>query len=52
MTTARPAGFHDDTVIARALAMALPNAGFVEVPGNHMSAVTLPQLGDAIADWF
>ncbi|MHA3793410.1 alpha/beta fold hydrolase [Sphingomonas sp. YL-JM2C] len=42
----------NDNGSARALAAALPNAGFVEVPGNHMSAVTLPQLGDAIADWF
>ncbi|QTH20588.1 alpha/beta fold hydrolase [Rhizorhabdus wittichii] len=42
----------NDNGSARALAAALPNAGFVEVPGNHMSAVTLPQFGDAIADWF
>jgi pimeloyl-ACP methyl ester carboxylesterase len=42
----------NDNGSARALATALPNAGFVEVPGNHISAVTLPQLGDAIADWF
>lgn len=42
----------NDNGSARALAAALPNAGFVEVPGNHMSAVTLPQLGDAIAAWF
>jgi len=41
-----------DNGSARALAAALPNAGFVEVPGNHMSSVTLPQLGDAVADWF
>lgn len=41
-----------DNGSARALAQALPNAGYVEVPGNHMSAVTLPQLGDAIANWF
>lgn len=31
------------------LAEALPNATFVEVPGNHMSAVTKPDLGRAIA---
>ena len=36
----------------RALADALPNAAYREVPGNHMSAVTLPELGDAVAAWF
>ena len=41
-----------DNGSARALADLLPNAGYVEVPGNHMSAVTLPELGDAIAAWF
>ncbi|WP_243455608.1 alpha/beta fold hydrolase [Sphingosinicella sp. BN140058] len=34
---------------AQELAEALPNASFVEVPGNHMSAVTKPELGRAIA---
>ena len=29
----------------------LPDARFVEVPGNHMSAVTKPELGKAIADF-
>jgi pimeloyl-ACP methyl ester carboxylesterase len=41
-----------DNGSARKLADALPNAGYVEVPGNHMSAVTLPELGDAVAAWF
>lgn len=41
-----------DNGSAQALANALPNAAFIEVPGNHMSAVTLPELGDAVADWF
>lgn len=41
-----------DNGSARALAAQLPNAGYVEVPGNHMSAVTLPEMGDAIANWF
>jgi pimeloyl-ACP methyl ester carboxylesterase len=41
-----------DNGSARALAVALPNAAFVEVPGNHMSAVTSGALGDAMADWF
>ena len=33
------------------LAELLPNARFVEVPGNHMSSVTKPELGRAIADF-
>lgn len=41
-----------DNGSARALAEALPNATYVEIPGNHMSAVTLPDLGDALARWF
>lgn len=31
------------------LALTLPNAHYVEVPGNHMSAVTKPDLGAAMA---
>lgn len=31
------------------LAAALPDARYVEIPGNHMSAVTTPALGEAIA---
>ena len=31
------------------LAAALPDARYVEVPGNHMSAVTMPALGGAIS---
>jgi pimeloyl-ACP methyl ester carboxylesterase len=34
---------------AAALADLLPDATYVEVPGNHMSAVTKPDLGRAIA---
>jgi len=45
-------GDDDDNGSARALADVLTNAAYVEVPGNHMSAVTLPALGDAIAHWF
>ncbi len=41
-----------DNGSARALADALPDATYAEIPGNHMSAVTLPQLGEAMADWF
>lgn len=40
-----------DNGSAEALAMALPDARYVEVPGNHMSAVTKPELGRALADF-
>ena len=33
------------------LADLLPQGGFVEVPGNHMSSVTKPELGLEIADF-
>jgi pimeloyl-ACP methyl ester carboxylesterase len=33
------------------LAKLLPDASFVEVPGNHMNSVTKPELGRAIADF-
>ena len=33
------------------LADLLPDGRFVEVPGNHMNAVTRPELGRAIADF-
>ncbi|PSJ40570.1 alpha/beta fold hydrolase [Allosphingosinicella deserti] len=46
------AGAEDqDNGHAQELAEALPNATFVEMPGNHMSAVTKPDLGRAIADF-
>lgn len=41
-----------DNGAAQELADALPDATYVEVPGNHMSAVTMPALGDALANWF
>ena len=41
----------DDNGSAAALARVLPNATLVEVPGNHMSAVTKPELGRAIAEF-
>jgi pimeloyl-ACP methyl ester carboxylesterase len=41
----------DDNGSAAALADALPHARYVEVPGNHMSAVVKPELGQAIADF-
>ena len=33
------------------LAELLPDARFVEVPGNHMNSVTRPEMGRAIADF-
>ena len=39
----------DDNGSAEALSAALPNGRHVAIPGNHMSAVTKPQLGAAIA---
>ena len=41
----------DDNGSAEALAAALPNGRYVTVPGNHMSAVTKPDLGAAMADF-
>jgi len=41
----------DDNGSAEELASALPNAVFREVPGTHMSSVTSPQLGEAIAQF-
>lgn len=34
-----------------ALAAALPDARFAEIPGTHMSCVTRPELGEAIRDF-
>jgi len=39
----------DDNGSAEELANVLPNAVFREVPGTHMSSVTKPELGEAIA---
>jgi pimeloyl-ACP methyl ester carboxylesterase len=41
----------DDNGSAEELANVLPNATFVEIPGTHMSSVTKPELGDAIAQF-
>jgi pimeloyl-ACP methyl ester carboxylesterase len=41
----------DDNGSAEELADALPNAMFKEVPGTHMSSVTKPEFGTAIADF-
>ena len=42
-------GQDDDNGSAEELANVLPNAIFEEVPGTHMSSVTKPELGEAIA---
>ena len=39
----------DDNGSAVELANALPNAEYAEIPGTHMSSVTQPELGEAIA---
>jgi pimeloyl-ACP methyl ester carboxylesterase len=41
----------DDNGSAEELAAALPNAIFREIPGTHMSSVTKPELGEAIAEF-
>ncbi len=40
-----------DNGSAPALALELPNAALVEIAGNHMSAITKPDFGTAIAAW-
>jgi pimeloyl-ACP methyl ester carboxylesterase len=41
----------DDNGSAEALAAAMPKGRYVVVPGNHMGAVTKPELGAAMADF-
>lgn len=41
----------DDNGSAVELANALPHAEYAEIPGTHMSSVTQPQLGEAIANF-
>lgn len=41
----------DDNGSAAALADALPQGTLITVPGNHMSAVTRPELGQAILEY-
>jgi pimeloyl-ACP methyl ester carboxylesterase len=41
----------DDNGSAEALAAAMPKGRYGVVPGNHMSAVTKPELGAAMADF-
>ncbi|ANI76641.1 MULTISPECIES: alpha/beta fold hydrolase [Sphingobium] len=40
-----------DNGVAQELADALPNGRYVEIPGNHMNAVTRKELGQAILDF-
>jgi len=40
-----------DNGSATELVEALPDAHYVEVPGNHMSSVTKPEFGEAIAEF-
>lgn len=41
----------NDNGSAQAIAVLMPDARFVEIPGNHMSAVTRKELGQAFADF-
>jgi hypothetical protein len=41
----------DDNGSAAALADVLPQATLIAVPGNHMSAVTKPELGQAMVEY-
>jgi pimeloyl-ACP methyl ester carboxylesterase len=41
----------DDNGSAEELANVMPNAVFREIPGTHMSSVTKPELGEAIASF-
>ena len=53
MPTAVICGAEDHYVRdARRLAEAVPTANFVEIPGTHMSSVTKPPLGEALANVF
>jgi pimeloyl-ACP methyl ester carboxylesterase len=40
-----------DNGSAEALAEALPQASYIAIPGNHMGAVTKPELGQAFRDF-
>ena len=41
----------DDNGSAEELANVLPNADFREVPGTHMTSITKPEFGDALAEF-
>lgn len=40
-----------DNGSAEELAGLLPDATFIETPGNHLMSATKPEMGDAIASW-
>ena len=40
-----------DNGSAEELTQLLPDATFVETPGNHLMSATKPEMGDAIAAW-
>ena len=44
-------GDKDEPARAKRLADAIPGASFVEVPGDHLSAVATPQFTQAIVAW-
>jgi pimeloyl-ACP methyl ester carboxylesterase len=44
-------GDDHDTGSGQDLAAALPQGQYAEMPGNHMSAVTKPELGAAMAEF-
>jgi hypothetical protein len=37
--------------VAQELADLLPHGDFIEVPGNHMNAVTRKEMGQAMVDF-
>ena len=41
----------EDNGSAKELAAMLPDATYVEIPGTHMTSVTKPELGEAIAEF-
>ncbi len=52
MPTAAICGDEDeDNGSAQALADALPDARYIEVPGTHLNSVTKPDLGEAIVEF-
>jgi pimeloyl-ACP methyl ester carboxylesterase len=44
-------GADDDPASARRVANAIPGASFVEVPGDHLTAVATPEFRGAIVAW-
>jgi pimeloyl-ACP methyl ester carboxylesterase len=44
-------GTDDNPQSAKNLAAAIPGAKFVEVPGDHLGAVSTPEFRQAIVNW-